>query len=138
MTESAISREMRVWFEVYLDAFNRSDFAAFGAYYAEDVAFHGQAAQLQGREAVLDFYRGVKARIDERIRLLSFVGAPGRIAAELQTTLEVRQNWPDFPTGPLRAGDVRQSVNFVIYDVMDGRFTRIRSARFSPLPGARQ
>jgi alkanesulfonate monooxygenase SsuD/methylene tetrahydromethanopterin reductase-like flavin-dependent oxidoreductase (luciferase family) len=133
MTETAISREMRAWFEAYLDAFNRSDFEAFGAYYAQDVAFHGQAARLDGREAVLDFYRGVKARLTETIELLSFVGAPGRIAAEIRT-LQALQDWPDFPTGPLKAGDVRQSVNVAFYDIVDGRFARIRSARLSPRP----
>jgi len=122
---------MRRWFERYLEAFNRSDFEAFGAYYADDVAFHGQAARLEGRDAVLDFYRTVKARLDETIELLSFVGVPGRIAAELRTTLTARERWPDFPTGPLETGEVRQSVNFVFYDLVGGRFARIRSARFS-------
>ena len=93
MTETAVSREMRAWFEAYLDAFNRSDFAAFGAYYAEDVAFHGQAAQLNGREAVLGFYRGVKARLTETIELLSFVGAPGRIAAISRSSRAAAAVW---------------------------------------------
>ena len=69
------------WFEAYLAAFNRADFEGFGAYYADDVQFFGQAATLVGRAAVLDFYRGVRARIDERVDLLSFVGGEERGAA---------------------------------------------------------
>jgi len=122
--------DRRAWFETYLAAFNRNDFAGFGAYYAEDVQFFGQAATLAGRAAVLDFYHGVKARLDETVELLSFVGDEAMIAAEIRTTLVPREDWPDFPTGPLLAGQRRQSINFALYDIAGDRFTRIRSARF--------
>jgi len=120
----------RLWFEAYLAAFNRGDFDGFGAYYADDVAFHGQAATLHGRAAVLAFYRGVRARIDERVDLVSFVSGEDVIAAEIRTTLMPLDDWPDFPTGPLQKGQQRQSINFAFYDIAGGRFTRIRSARF--------
>jgi hypothetical protein len=127
---------LRGWFDAYLAAFNRADFAAFGACYADDVVFHGQAAQLVGRDAVLDFYRTVRGYLDERVELLAFVGASdgSRIAAELRTTLVAHQDWPDMPTGAMRAGDQRQSVNFAMYDIAGGLFTRVRTARFSPQP----
>jgi len=126
---------MRTWFEAYLAAFNDADFAGFGAFYAHDVAFFGQAAQLIGRDAVLDFYRGVRARAEERIELLDLVAdADGRrLLAELRTTLVSRADWPDMPTGAMRSGERRQSVNLVWYDVVDCRFTRIRSARLWPV-----
>ncbi len=124
----------RAWLEAYLDAFNHNDFEGFGAYYAQDVQFFGQAATLTGRSAILDFYRGVKARIDERVDLLSFVGSKDMIAAEICTTLVPLEDWPDFPTGPLAKGERRQSINFAFYDIADGKFTRIRSARFRRIP----
>lgn len=129
MTDGAF----RSWFQVYLDAFNRADFPAFGAYYADDVIFRGQAAQVTGREAVLDFYRRVRGYLHERIEVLTFVGAPDRrgLIAELRTTLVALRDWPDMPTGAMRAGDRRESVNFVAYDIADGRFTRIRTANFA-------
>lgn len=120
----------REWFEAYLLAFNAGDYPGFGAYYADDVQFSGQAAQLAGREAVLDFYRGVRRRLDERLELLSFVGSPTLCAAEILTTIIPLDDWADFPTGPLRKGEQRQSVNFAFYDIENGRFRRIRSARF--------
>jgi len=125
---------LRGWFESYLDAFNRADFAGFGACYSDAVIFQGQAAQLVGRGAVLDFYGKVRTYLDERVELLSFVGGPddSRIAAELRTTLIALRDWPDMPTGPMRAGDMRQSVNFAFYELADWKFTRIRTARFSP------
>lgn len=125
---------MRCWFEDYLSAFNRADFPGFGRYYADDVVFHGQAAQVVGREAVLDFYRKVRAHLDERVDLLTFVAAPdgSAIVAELRTSLVATSDWPDMPTGPMRAGDRRESVNIAFYDIADGKFARVRTARLSP------
>lgn len=123
----------RAWFEAYLAAFNGNDFEGFGAYYADDVQFFGQAATLVGRDAVLDFYRGIKSRVDERVDLLNFVGNDSLFAAEIRTTLVPRVDCPDFPTGPLMLGEKRQTIAFAMYDVDNRRFTRIRSARFRRL-----
>jgi len=125
---------LRRWFEDYLAAFNRADFPAFGDYYAENLIFHGQAAQLTGRAMVLDFYHMVRSYLIERVELLGFVGASDgqRIAAELRTTLIALRDWPDMPTGPMRTGDTRMRVSFAMYDIADARFTRIRTAGFSP------
>lgn len=123
----------RAWFERYLAAFNAADFAGFGAFYHPRVEFHGQAAQLVGRAAVLAFYRRVRCRVDERIELLSFVGSRELCAAEIATTLHAHEDWPDFPTGPLLAGTIRKSIGFAFYDITGARFTRIRSAGFRRL-----
>jgi hypothetical protein len=122
------------WFEAYVEAFNRNDYEGFGRYYAEDVIFHGQAAQLVGRDAVLAFYRTVKSKLDETLDLLTFVGSRelGRIAVEMRTRLVAREDWPEMPTGPMQRGDARESVNFILYELAGDRFTRVRSARFSP------
>ena len=122
------------WFEAYLAAFNRADEAGFGAYYADDVQFFGQAAQVTGRQAVLDFYRTVRQHLHERVDLLTFVGDPAgaHMLAVLRTTLVTHTDWPDMPTGAMKVGDTRESTNFVMYDIADSRFTRVRSARFGP------
>ncbi|HTU10670.1 MAG TPA: nuclear transport factor 2 family protein [Allosphingosinicella sp.] len=130
----ALEPGTRPWFERYLAAFNGKDYAGFSAYYAPDVRFFGQAATLEGPRAIVDFYRGVHARLDERVDLVTFVsGGPTRIMAEIRTTLVAREDWPDFPTGPFTRGDRRQSLNFALYEIADGRFQRIRSARFARL-----
>ncbi|MBN8818759.1 MAG: nuclear transport factor 2 family protein [Sphingomonas sp.] len=127
----------QAWFEAYLAAFNRADEAVFGSYYTDDIQFFGQAAQVTGRQAVLDFYRKVREHLQERVELLTYVGDPARqhALAVIRTTLTAHRDWPDMPTGPLKAGDRRESVSFVMYDIKDGRFSRVRSARFSPQKG---
>ena len=125
-----MSAGLRAWFDGYVEAFNRSDFEGFGAYYAEDVEFVGQAAQLYGRKAVLDFYRTVKSRMTEVLAVRQFVGADDRIGVEIETRLQALVDWPDFPTGPLDAGQKIGVISFVFYDIRDGRFTRVRSAGY--------
>ena len=136
---SAGSQAIRTWFEDYLSAFNRADFPGFGRYYAETVVFHGQAAHVVGRQAVLDFYRTVRNYLDERVDLLTFVPAPdgSAIVAELRTVLVAERDWPDMPTGPMYAGDRRESVNIAFYEIAGGCFERIRTARLWPQLGGR-
>lgn len=131
-----MSKALRTWFDGYVEAFNRSDFEGFGAYYADDVEFSGQAAELRGRQAILDFYRQVKARMNETLVVRHFVSAPDRIAVDLETRLEALVDWPEFPTGPVTAGHKIVSWSFVFYDLAEGRFTRIRSARYRRAAGS--
>ena len=117
-------------FRAYLDSFNRCDFDALSRFYAPDVEFVGRAARLEGRDAVVRFYRDVKSRVRETLRLHGIVIGPHAIVADLETELQALEDWPDFPTGPLRRGEVRRSQNFVWYDITGGRFTRVRSAHY--------
>jgi ketosteroid isomerase-like protein len=112
----------------YLAAFNRSDFDAFGRFYAAEVEFVGRAARLRGRDEVVRFYRDVKSRVRETVTLHGIVVSPAAIVADLETELHALADWPDFPTGPLAHGETRRSQNFIWYDIADDRFTRIRSA----------
>jgi len=120
----------RSWFETYLAAFNANDYEKFGAYYAEDMEFLGLSASLHGREAILDFYRSVEKKLVETVDLLSFVASDDMIAVEIRVTLDPLEDWPDFGPTPLVKGQRKQSLVFLFYDVADGQFTRIRSARF--------
>jgi ketosteroid isomerase-like protein len=123
-------------FRNYIAAFNRDDFEGFGRFYADNVVFHGRAAALAGREALVSFYRMVKSRIRETLTIHGVVAGERAIVADLMTELHPREDWLDFPTGPLRKGQPVYSQNFIWYDIANGRFTRIRSAHYRKLgPG---
>ena len=117
-------------YRAYLAAFNRHDFAEFGRYYTENVIFEGRGGNFRGRDQVLDFYRGVQARLRESLSLLDLIVGQRGIVADVLTTLNVLQDWPDFPAGPMRRGQTVRSQNFIWYEVADGRFTHIRSAHY--------
>lgn len=123
-------------FREYIAAFNRSDYAAFSRRYAEDVEFKGRAAELRGRAQIVDFYRGVKARLHETLTVHAVVAGDKAIVADVETELRALEDWPDFPTGPFVRGATRRSQNFIWYDVTRSQFTRIRSAHYRYLaPG---
>lgn len=123
-------------FRAYIADFNRSDYAAFSRLYAEDVEFKGRAAELRGRQQIVAFYRGVKARLRETLTVHAVVAGEKAIVADVETELTALEDWPDFPTGPFERGETRRSQNFIWYDVINSRFTRIRSAHYRYLaPG---
>jgi hypothetical protein len=117
-------------FREYIAAFNRNDFNGFGRFYADDVIFEGRAGQFRRRADVLDFYRGVKSRVRETLTLQDIVLGEQDIVAHLVTELNALEDWPDFPTGPLRKGQTIRSQNFIWYEVRDRKFVRIRSAHY--------
>ncbi|MDB6010965.1 MAG: hypothetical protein JWL65_3215 [Gammaproteobacteria bacterium] len=123
-------------FRRYIAAFNRNDFAAFSQYYAPQIHFQGQAGDFHSRAEVVSFYRQVKTRLRETIKILGLVIGKHDIVAELETELHALVDWPDFPTGPIYRGETRCSHNFVWYEVADGTIESIRSARYRSLPDA--
>jgi predicted ester cyclase len=121
-------------FRRYIDAFNRSSFEEFGGYYAPDVDFDGRGGHFQGRDEVLSFYRRVKSRVRETLSVRDVIVGTRELVADVVTELDVQEDWPDFRTGPLLAGQVRRSENFIWYDVQDGTFKRIRAAHYRIVP----
>lgn len=120
-------------FRSYVAAFNASDFAGFGRFYADDVVFElGGSKRIVGRENILDFYRQVKAHITEVVIPLEVIVTPTRIAMYCRTTFDTFADWPDFEIWPTKAGDHREVETIALYEVVDDRFTHIRGARFKP------
>lgn len=120
-------------FRSYVAAFNADDFDGFGRFYADDVIFElGARKRIEGREAILAFYREVKARIREVVEPLEVIVTPARIAMYCRTTFETFADWPDFELWPTAAGDRRVVETIAFYEVENDRFTHIRGARFKP------
>jgi hypothetical protein len=117
-------------FAEYIDSFNRDDFAGFSKYYAEDVVLElGKRKTLHGRQAIVDFYREVKARIRETLVIRNVVADEGGLAAEVATEFFALEDWPDFIAGPIRKGESIHIVSWVFYKIVNGRFQHIRSTR---------
>ncbi|HSG34318.1 MAG TPA: nuclear transport factor 2 family protein [Sphingomonadaceae bacterium] len=120
-------------FRSYVAAFNANDFEGFGRFYADDVVFElGAMKRIDGREAILDFYRAVKAHITEVVTPLDVIVTPSRIAMYCRTSFDTFKDWPDFEIWPTMAGDSRVVETIAWYEVENDRFTHIRGARFKP------
>lgn len=121
-------------FQGYVDAFNRSDFDGFSRFYTPDIDFRGRGGTFAGSDAVVAFYRNVKTRIRETLTLRGLIVGRRQWIADMVTELEVMEDWPDSPIGPVKKGDVRRSENFIWYELEGERFKRVRSGRHSGNP----
>jgi hypothetical protein len=120
-------------FRDYIDCFNRNDFAGFSRYYSDDVVLELPKQELRGRQAIVDFYRVVKARIRETLQINAIIADEEGLAAEVDTEFFALEDWPDFMVAPLKKGASIRIVSFVHYEIRDGRFAHIKSARFRTL-----
>lgn len=124
----------RQLFRDYIDCFNRNDFAGFSRYYADDVVLELPSKELRGRQAIVDFYQVVKARIRETLQITEIVAVDDEgLAAEVDTEFYALEDWPEFIVRPVKKGDSIRIVSFVHYRIRDGRFAHIKSARFRTL-----
>ncbi len=120
-------------FRNYVAAFNANDFNGFGRFYADDVIFElGSALRLDGREAILDFYRSVRARIDEVVKPLDVFLTADRIAMHCRTRFSCFEDWPEFPIRPVKAGERWEVETIALYEVDGDQFRHIRGGRFKP------
>src|SRR5207237_1770541 len=94
----------------------------------EIVLVIGGQREMPGPHAIFDFYRRVKAQAHRTIRVRNFVNGPDRVAAELESEFLALEDVPDFSAGPMKKGDRIFMHTFVLYEIRDGRFVRIRSA----------
>ena len=118
----------------YIDCFNRNDFDGFGKYYHDDVIFElGDKKTIVGRDNILDFYRGVKAKVRETLDVLSAVGDENLLAVHVRTEFFGLEDWPDFIAGPLMKGESLWIESLGYYYLKDGKVTRILGARFKTL-----
>jgi ketosteroid isomerase-like protein len=114
----------------YIAAFNRDDFDGFAKFYADDVVLELPARTLRGRDAILAFYREVKKRMRETLKIGQLVIDEEGLAVEADTEFYCKEDWPDFIVKPMKKGESIRSVSFILYKIRDGKFAHIRSARF--------
>ena len=115
----------------YVGWFNEND-PRFLEFYHPDVELELGNATLRGANAIRDFYAQVKAHIHETVEVTHYIADATGIAAELPTTFRVFKDWPEpnYFRRPLKAGEVFRVTSFGLYWVENGKFRRIKAARY--------
>jgi predicted ester cyclase len=114
----------------YIGGFNAKDFDRFSAFYAEDVKLSLSGKRmLTSRQEIVDFYRDVATRCDERLEVIRLVADDEGIAVELDTEFKALKDDPGFIAGPLVPGQSIFIKSVIFYTVKDGRFTDIVARR---------
>jgi hypothetical protein len=78
-----------------------------------------------GRDAIVAFYQNAWKHLREHLvlRFLSFEN--GRLEVTLQNTIDVLDDYPDFPPHPLKKGEHYMRTGTISYELRAGRFIRI-------------
>lgn len=112
----------------YVDAFNRGDDAAYGAFYAPDVQFrNGGGTALVGRDAILAHYRGMRERIDRVMCLRAVSVGEHALAAALASTFVAKVDGVALAGETLARGDRLELESMALYEVANDRFVRVEA-----------
>ena len=127
----AAEEEMtRADYDEYLALFNAND-PSFIKFYHSDVVLELSGSEIRGAQGIKNFYADVKKYISERVEVTTFIRDGDLLAVEIPTTFTVIADWDDSFWGvPLKKGQVLRIVSWGIYDIEDGKFKRIRTARY--------
>jgi ketosteroid isomerase-like protein len=118
-------------YEQYVAWFNDND-PRFLEFYHPDVVLELGATTLEGSNAIRDFYSQVKEHIKETVTVTHFVSDANGVAAEIPTEFKVFKDWPEpnYFRRPLKKGEVFRVVSFGLYWMDNGKFRRIKAARY--------
>ena len=120
----------RAAYFAYAQAFSDGDMERAGRYYTEDCTLDLSSLPLiEGRQAIIDFYRRMFQQVRETLTVHSLVIDDGGIAGDLTSTFTAIEDAPDFVVGPLRKGEAITVRVFVHYTLRDGLISRIKVAR---------
>lgn len=114
----------------YIGGFNAKDFDRFSSFYADDVKLSLSGRRtLSSRQEIVDFYRDVVTRCDERLEVVRLVVDDKGVAVEMDTEFKALKDDRDFIAGPLMLGQSIFVKSVIFYTVEGGRFTSILARR---------
>lgn len=118
-------------YEQYVGWFNEND-PRFLEFYHPDVVLELGNTTLEGANAIRDFYAQVKEHIKETVTINHYISDATGVAAEIPTEFRVFKDWPEpnYFKRPLKAGEVMRVISFGLYWMEDGKFRRIKAARY--------
>lgn len=119
-------------FARYVEAFNRADDDAYGAFYAPGVHFrNGGGTALIGREAIVAHYRVVRERLDRVMRIRAVSLGKAALAAALASRFEAKVDGVALAGETLMRGDRIDLESIALYEVADDRFVRVEATTIS-------
>lgn len=116
----------------YIAAFNASDSAAYGQFYAPSIAFrNGAGAELVGPAAIIAHYKSLKGRIARKMEVLGVVSGQDALCASLHSRFEIVSPSEPFAGEQLAKGDVVMLESIALYELEGERFARIAAKTIS-------
>lgn len=112
----------------YVAAFNRGEDAVLiERYFTPDFKFIGTTRSYESRAEFLDFLNWAHDGVREIIRPITVLEKGDTIFAEIDMDFVATKPRPDFPFAPLMPGDQITVKFFVLYTLVDGMVTELKS-----------
>ena len=122
----AASSQMEASYRAYVECFNQRNVPCIARFYNDDLLFLSSALpRLSSKQEMLEFYSGVWKHLTEHLVIKSFAVEGKRMKVDLQNTLTVFADYPEFPPRPLKKGDQYTIGGVVTYVLRDGRIAKI-------------
>jgi SnoaL-like domain len=115
----------------YVNWFNEGD-PRYLDFYHPDVVLELGNATINGANGIRDFYKEVHAHIHEKVEVTHYVADATGIAVELPSEFKVYKDWPldNYFHRPLKAGEVFRIISLGMYEIDNGKFRHIKTARY--------
>jgi len=118
--------EMRAFMEGYYQAYNSGDPDRLAPYYHQEVLLVSAQGELRGREAILDTYRYITERLEDRMTPQHMVVEGDRAAVEILDQFRALVPVADFLGQDRAAGDRFQLQLCGVYRREQGVLTEVR------------
>ena len=125
---SAASPVQRQAYLAYAKAFSDAAFDVFPAYYHDDVVLELPTVKLHGKQAIVDFYRGMFGGIRETVTVHRLIADADGLCAVITSTFTCHEDAQDFAPMPLTKGQVLKILVVVVYTLRDGWVSAISRA----------
>jgi ketosteroid isomerase-like protein len=120
-------------YAAYEALFNSGDDALLvDRYFADDVAFSGGTREYRGKEELRAFLAWAHDGVREIMRPQNVLQQGDLLFAEIDMDFHASKRRPDFPFGPLEAGDMVTVKFFVTYLIRDGHIVELKSMTWPP------
>lgn len=115
-------------FNAYIDRFNAEDATAFDEFIATDMHMTNGTLEFTGVDGMKAHYAKIWGTFREHLDVGRYVTDGSHIAIEMETEFTCLRDDPDSTFGPVHAGDRFHFSGLIMYDVVDGKFAKIRVA----------
>lgn len=114
--------------ETYLSHFNSHRYDQQAEYYADDVVFELPTLTLEGPQAIIGLYREFHPHVKEHVEIEDILIGPDKIFMIVPTRFEPISDFKKYGLN-FEKGKIYETVSFVLYNLENDKFKRIRSAR---------
>ncbi len=116
-------------FLAYTRAFSAADLDTASQFYTEDVVCELGSLTLNGRDGIVNFYKGMFQKVRESLDLHRLIADGDGLCADITSTFTAVEDASDFAPMAMKKGQVRTIPVFVIYTLREGKICRIKVAR---------